>query len=357
MRLAAELLQRGHGAVVFTRAPAVANPEAPQVPVVSVPAGTPVQIASQLLERIEEAGASCVILQYTARMWDSSRVGSLALPLLAATLRRRGLRVVLVAHELFTPWSPRPDLALGAAALRLQLAAVMSSCDPIFVTTETRRRSIEAAVGHIQHRPALRVLRVGANATPIAARGAPGRIRIGLFSTLAFGKRFDVVIGAFEEIARRHPEAELWVIGDLGRTGDRSFRALTTRIGASDGAAGIHLTGKLPLSEVARAVSTLDIYLFPMDTGANSRSGTLPLPFGAGVPVVAVRGAETDPIFEDRHNVLFAEAMDGPAFARAALEILADPALRDRLAAGGRRLYQRCLSWPTIADELLSSIA
>jgi glycosyltransferase involved in cell wall biosynthesis len=179
---------------------------------------------------------------------------------------------------------------------------------------------------------------------------------MGVFSTRAVGKSFDAVLDAFDEIARVHDDAELILIGDLGPSSTPAGRALAERIAASAMGSRVRLTGKLSLAKVARTISSLDLYLFPMDTGANTRSGTLPVALGSAVPVVAIRGIETDPMFVHGENVYFADALDGPSFARAALRIFADPVLGGGIAQGGRRLYERYLSWERIADDLLAAL-
>jgi glycosyltransferase involved in cell wall biosynthesis len=282
-------------------------------------------------------------------MWGAQRLGSPALPALAALLRGRGARITLVMHELAPPWNRRPDLALGAALMRLQLRAMLRWSDVLFVTTESRRRLAGGARAGLPG-----VLRVGPNALPLQRPFVPGGHRVGLFSTLAVGKSFDVVVAAFEEILQVHPDAELLLIGDLGPRDSERFRQLEARIAASPAARRIRLTGKLALAQIAEAVASLDVYLFSMNTGANTRSGTLPLALGSGVPVVAIRGSETDPLFVDRQNVLFAEGLSGPAFADGARKILADPELAGRLSEGGRRLYRENLSWEKIVDTLLA---
>src|SRR5207237_8736389 len=84
-----------------------------------------------------------------------------------------------------------------------------------------------------------------------------------------------------------------------------------------------------------------------METGANSRSGTLPLALGTGLPVVVVRRSETDPeLFRDGENVVFATELSGPAFADAILRLMDDPAARQRIGAAARRVYEQEMSWP-----------
>jgi glycosyltransferase involved in cell wall biosynthesis len=356
MRLGGELVRRGYEVTVFSHAPASPNPYEPELPVVGVAGDDSVTIASQIADRIVAGRYSDVVIQYVARMWGASRLGSPALPLLAARLAAEGVTVTLIAHELFTPWRLRPDLALGAALLRLQLGAVMRSCAHVFVTTTSRCRQVTGAATALTPARGLHVMRIGPNALPVAKPQSTGGHRLGLFSTLAVGKRFDVVIEAFEAVSRVHPDAELLLIGDLGSPTESPRRALSARLQQSAARDRIRVTGKLSLREIATVVAGLDLYLFPMDTGANTRSGTLPLALGSGVPVVAISGAETDPLFVDGDNVLFASALTGPAFAEAALKLFADPRLAERVGRGGRTLYEQSLSWGRITDDFLQAL-
>lgn len=356
MRLGAELQRRGHRAVVFTHAPAGPHPEAPTVPVRTVPDQGPLPIASAMARAINPGEFSHAIIQYAPQMWGASRFGSPALPLLTARLKRRGLSVALILHELFTPWNRRPDLAIGAALLRAQLGAVMPSCRPIYVTTASRCHHIAAAAAALSPPQEILIYRIGSGALPQRSRpSVPGGHRMGLFSSLAVGKLFDAVVDAFEIVARTYPDAELLLLGDLGPESER-LRALRHRIASSPVASRIQMPGKLPLEEVARRVASLDLYLFPMGTGANTRSSTLPLALGAGIPVVAINGVETDPLFVHGKNIYFAESLTGPAFARASAAIFADRDLAARLAAGGLRLYDEHLTWEAITDSLLKTL-
>ncbi len=356
MRLARELRRRGDDAVVFTHPPVEPNPEDPTVPVRATGGRHPLSIAAGLAGEIARGGFSHVIIQYTAQMWGANRFGSPALPLLAAYLASRGLQVVVVLHELATPWQARPDLALGAALMRIQLGGMLRAARWAFVTTDTRLEMAQRVARVAGSTAPLTVLRVSPNALPVSAVSASGRCRIGTFSTLAVGKSFEAVIGAFEQVANVHPEADLVLVGDLGPKETRRRRALEARIASSASAKRIHVTGKLPLREIAETVASFDLYLFSMETGANTRSGTLPLALGAGVPVIAVRGRETDALFQHGRNVYFADTLDADAFARAALELLANPRLSTQVAEGGRELYTRELSWQRTVDVFLEAL-
>jgi glycosyltransferase involved in cell wall biosynthesis len=95
------------------------------------------------------------------------------------------------------------------------------------------------------------------------------------------------------------------------------------------------------------------VFLHPDDTGASTRSSTLPLARGTSVPVVAVRGTETDPLFSNGENVVFARSLEPHAVAEATLSLLQDPVLAERVASGGRHLYDHHLGWPQIVSALV----
>jgi glycosyltransferase involved in cell wall biosynthesis len=359
-RFAAELMRQGHEVGVFSRAPVAPNPETPEVEAHAVAGRLPTVIAHNISEALEAFRPTDVLIQYTAQMWDAWRFGSPGPAILARQGRRSGARVFLFAHELAFPFNRRPDLAVAAVAHRLQLGALLMMCDGVFVTTETRAAVIGKACRWLGA-PWPGVVRVGANALPLARRrppSSPGAARFGIFSTAAVGKRFDVVLDAFEIIAREFPAAELVLIGDLGpeeRPTVKSVREGVARHPAKD---RIRLTGSLSLAEVAREIAELDIYVFPMSTGANTRSSTLPSALGCGLPTIATAGDETDlSLFRDGETIMLASEMTGAAFGEAALALLRDPALMARVGSGARRLYDEHLEWSRTVGRFLAESA
>jgi glycosyltransferase involved in cell wall biosynthesis len=269
-------------------------------------------------------------------------------------LRRRGVSVTVVLHELYVGWQLRPDLLLAAAAHRAHLSALLGLAHRVVVTTHTRLAAVAPLAHTLGALERIRLVPVGSNALPVARTRTPGAFRLGLFSTIAMGKRFDVALGAFERVARVVPHAEFMLIGDLGEASDRRVRRFLAQVAGQREARRITVTGKLSLPHVAEAVASLDVFLFVMDTGANTRSGTLPLPLGCGVPVVAVSGSETDPLFLGDENVVFARELSADAFAAAALRLWRDPQLAASVAAGARRLYETHLTWPRIVSQLVN---
>jgi glycosyltransferase involved in cell wall biosynthesis len=356
MRLAQELRRRGHEAAVFTRNPALPNPEAPAVPVTGVGGRLPVPIAAHIGRELDRFAPTDLIIQYTPQMFDAWRWGSAATIGLALDARRKGVNVTVVAHELFLAWSRRPDLAVGAALLRLQFAALAAIANRLFVTVEARARRVAGWLRAARIKPSVGIFRIGANALPIARPPRTNGLRLGTFSTLGSGKRIDVVLDCFRIVAAERPDAELTFIGDLANSGPDLVRRFEEAVAAHPARDRIRVTGKQSLSEIAAHVAGLDVFLFPMDTGANTRSGTLPLALGSALPVIATRGAETDDLFVDRENIMFAPALEGSAFAGVALEIAGDRGLAEQLGRGAGALYRDHLSWQRIADRLLAEI-
>jgi glycosyltransferase involved in cell wall biosynthesis len=356
MRLAEELQRRGHEAAIFTRDPAAPNPEAPTVPVVGVPGRLPVVIAQRVRRELDRFAPTDLIIQYTPQMLNAWRWGSPAVLGLALDARRKGIKVTLVAHELFFVWQRRPDLAVAAALLRAQFAALAAVAHRVFVTVEARAQLIAGWLRAARIKSDVGVVRIGSGALPVRRKPRAGELRLGTFTTLAVGKRMDVVLDCFRIIAEQRPDARLILLGDFAHSGPARLRAFEQTVAANPARDRIRIAGKQTLSAIAQEVADLDVFLFPMETGANTRSSTLPLALGSGLPVVATRARETDDLFVDNENIVLAEALEGDAFAAATLRILNDKKLSDRVSRGAETLYRDHLSWQRIGDHLLAEI-
>lgn len=353
-RLALELSRRGIASVVLARAPARAHPVAPAVPAVGIE-GNPREIGREILKWLDSNPGHEVIVQYTPRMLGASRFGSTAIPRLVRALRLRGRPVTFLAHELCVPWAARPDLLASAAIHRLLLAACAQNASRFAVTTGTRVSLVEGWFRFVPGAPSVRLVPIGSPVPPVPWRPSSDRFRIGTFSTLAVGKRFDVVLDTFARIASEIPVAELWLLGDMLARQDRMTRDFVAAVASHPARDRIHIPGKQALEAVAATVASFHAFLFPMDTGANTRSSTLPLALGSGVPVIATRGPETDEVFQDGRNVLFARALSGQAFSDSVLRLRNEPALAANLSEGARTLHDTLLAWHTIVDALLVS--
>jgi glycosyltransferase involved in cell wall biosynthesis len=353
MRLARELIERGAEVALFTHSPAERNPECEVVDVHGGAGRTPLEVTRDFRDALLAYDPSHVIIQYTPHMLLASRFGSPAIPVLMSEMRGRS-HVTVIFHELYNPWSWRPDLAISGAMQRLQFVAVVGAADRIFVTTVARKRLLEGIFRRAGRPREVELLFVGANAPPLPVRTEHDGHRIGIFSMLGRTRRFDLMIDAFTLVHQRYPDSELVLIGDLGTDSSSRYRDLKAHIAQSPAAKHIRLTGAIPLWRVAEEVAALDVYMLPDETGASTRSSTLPVALGSGIPVVATCGPETAlNFFVDGENIAFADAMTATDLAAVALRVLDDPILADKLGTGGRLLYQRDLAWSAIADRLL----
>lgn len=134
----------------------------------------------------------------------------------------------------------------------------------------------------------------------------------------------------FPEIRRRHPEAELRLVG---RNPDR--RLLDLR------GPGVVVTGQVP--EMLSHLHAATVYVAPHETGAGTRTKLLEA-MAAGLPIVTTRiGIEGIEATPEREVVI---ADDPTEAAGAVLRLLADPAARRRLGTAARRLVEERYDWP-----------
>jgi glycosyltransferase involved in cell wall biosynthesis len=352
VRLAQELARLGAVVRVYSRAPVATHPEGAEVEAVQLPGARPSAVATAALEALEDWRPDAVVLEYVPQMWGATRLGSFACARLCRALRARGVRVVAIAHELYLPWSYRPDLAAGALAMRAQLVALARSVDHLVVSTRSRLADARTFAHLVGAGDIVDCVPIGPNALPTERVPNDGRFDLGMFSTLAVGKHFESVVDAFELVSKEIPRARLLLIGDLGDPAQPRHRRLFERIRAHPAADRIVVTGKLDLRKVSDAIAHLDVFLFPMDVGATTRSGTLPVALGSGIPVVATRGIDTDPIFVPDENVVFAEDLGPRALADAVVRLRGDPALRRAVSEGARALYRSDLDWTVVGARL-----
>lgn len=353
MRAAAELRRRGLDAHVLAVGPAQPHPQAPDVPVHSVRSLPGVLSGAAVAEALFSLQPTHVWLQYVAQLWHGSRLGQPWVVPVAAALRASRIPTLLVAHELYLPWRSRPDLWAGALATRAQLAALLRLVSGCAVSTHARREAVAALARWVRAPYTVTLVPIAPNALPVPQAPHPDGFHVGSFSTLAGGKKVEMLLEAFAMVRARIPAAQLWLIGDLG--GGRRRAALDALLDAHPAREAIHLTGRLDLPSVARAVAGLHVFVFPHDVGATTRSGTLPVALGSGVPVVAWRGPDTGPWFVDGVNMAMAQSDSAAHVADAVQRLHDNKALATQVGAGGRALYQQRLDWPPVVNGLLGA--
>jgi glycosyltransferase involved in cell wall biosynthesis len=161
----------------------------------------------------------------------------------------------------------------------------------------------------------------------------PEHVVIGKIARLFHLKGHEYVIQAARAVVDAHPNVRFLLIGD-GILRDR----LKRRVAEAGLAAHFHWTGLVPAERIPELISALDIVVH-----ASLREGlarALPQALIAGKPVVSfdVDGAREVVVPDQTGFLVPPKSIAG--LAAAIDELVADPALRDRLGRAGRRLSE-----------------
>ncbi|HLE43219.1 MAG TPA: glycosyltransferase [Methylomirabilota bacterium] len=176
---------------------------------------------------------------------------------------------------------------------------------------------------------------------PVGEAGAPGhraaaRAALGLppsplclyVGRLDREKNLEFLLEAFARVVARRPEAELLLVGRGTREATLRRRAARLRV-----ASRVRFVGGVSLDAVVRYYQAADLFLF---TSTTETQGLAVLEaMAVGLPVVAVRAAGVEEAVVDGVSGLLVPE-DREAVAAAALEVLADPGLADKLGSGAR---------------------
>jgi glycogen(starch) synthase len=136
---------------------------------------------------------------------------------------------------------------------------------------------------------------------------------------------------AVEALARLPAQARLELIGGWDAREEARLRAMAGDLGVGD---RVEFAGHRDRPEIAAAYARCDVAVFPVRW--DEPWGLVPLEaMGIGRPVVATGRGGSAEYLRDGENCLLFAAGDADALAAAIRRLEADPALRERLRAGG----------------------
>jgi glycosyltransferase involved in cell wall biosynthesis len=163
------------------------------------------------------------------------------------------------------------------------------------------------------------------------------------------GRQQRVLVGHFGTYGRFHMALMPHVVTRiLDEAGDRTMvlvgrgsEALRDYVAGErpELAERIVATGGLAAEEVAAHLAACDLLVQPYDDGASARRGSLMAGVALGKPVVSNRGRNTEELWSLERAIQLADTHAPHALAGAVTKLLADAALRERLAANARRLH------------------
>ncbi len=245
-----------------------------------------------------------------------------------------GLRGAAFVHDDWVLYGPRVDRSLRLRR-RLPVGRSLTGHEVdawVFVSDWLRRRARKGAwdLGDGAVAPS------GIDDALLARSRPAGPWRGRLLSLGRIDERKGVDV-AVEALALLRSRATLTVAGDGDPATCRTLRDLAHRSGVGE---RIRFAGRVPAGEVGAVYEAHDALVFPVRW--EEPWGLVPLEaMAVGLPVVATAGGGSAEYLRDGVNALVVPRDDPRAVATAVERLSADPALRERLARGGRRTAER----------------
>lgn len=343
------------------------------------------QFVHHLLERMPVGSARVI-----ASAWEGDRAHDATLPYPVTRLRRPLLptpAVLAEARRAIREHDPEVVVfgaawPLGELAGRLRLPTlgfthgheaglarvglgplirrVARKVDALGVISQFTRRQLEpwigahTAVHHLSPGVDVERFHPGVDGAPIRERfGIPPDVPLVVcVGRLVPRKGQDVLIEAWPEVLRTHPDAHLLVVGDgplLGR--------LTTRIGDLDVGHRVRMAGGVEWRELPACHAAADLFVMPCRTRhAGLDVEGLGIVFleaqACGVPVLAGdSGGAPEALLPGRSG----QVVDGTsarAVADAVARLLSDPAALRQMGAEGRAFVEERYAWDAIGARL-----
>jgi L-malate glycosyltransferase len=151
------------------------------------------------------------------------------------------------------------------------------------------------------------------------------------------------VLRAFAVIQARIPEARLIVIGDGPERAHvhETARALALR--------NVEFVGAVPPTEMGRWYDRADVYVNASDI--DNMPNSIIEAFACALPVVTTRAGGIPYVVEHERNGLLVDLGDHEGLAAAALRLLDDPDLAERLIVEGLRDVDQLYTWAAVSHR------
>jgi len=212
--------------------------------------------------------------------------------------------------------------------------------DCVVVLTAARRQEfIEAGF------PAEKITIIP-NAVEIPARTASPAsskqvLYVGNFSQGAGHKGFDVLIAAWSEVHRQHPD---WSLVMAGRGDAEAWKKMAATLDC-----GPSIVFKGWCADMAGLYETAAIHVLPSRTEGLSMALLEAQSWGLPSVVTDIPGSSA--VVTSGRNGYVVPVADAPALANAIMKLIAQPAERDRMGREARRLVTERYALPVIADQ------
>jgi glycosyltransferase involved in cell wall biosynthesis len=287
----------------------------------------------ELESELQAPRFDAILLHYSVFAHSYRGIPLFVHPMMAA-LRRTGLPVITIMHEIAFPWG-RGGLRGRAWAVgqRVVLLEVMRASAAVVVTADFRAEWLSSR----RWLPAreIRVAPVFSNLPAPRTSPPPGRESsvIGLFGYARDRETTVLVLDTLELLHAAGVEVSLQLLGSPGRASaaGEQWSALAARRGLD---AAVSFTGRLSAQALSDAMGECDVLLYADATGPASRKGTLAGSLASGRPLVAVDGPRRWSELVDSGATLLV-ARTPQAIAEGLQRLLGDAPAREALGARG----------------------
>lgn len=314
--------------------------------------------AWQIIKILRQAKPRVVSLQYIPQMYGRYGI-ALAVALLPLAIRFiLKLPVITTCHEFIGP-APR---TFKAAFLQVfyvaQTLLIFLGSHRIVVPVERHIEILETCYRPFARKA--RLIPVGSN-IPLriindsvsAGKNGP-RQEHWTMATLGTGHlwwNYEFALRATSLLRQKGYKIRLVCIGDIEKTNPSYFislKALADRLHLNK---CVTWTGYRTAEDVSFLLSGADIFLFTQISGPTMRSTALMAALSHGLPVVAIRGADTDKYLLESGAIMFVSG-DAPEEAVSKIGMLfRDDRLRYQWAGKAQELYKMKFSWDSIAAQ------
>jgi glycosyltransferase involved in cell wall biosynthesis len=117
----------------------------------------------------------------------------------------------------------------------------------------------------------------------------------------------------------------------------------------------VQWTGYLPKKQVSAALLSADVVVLPYRDGISFRRGSLHAALVHGCAIISTTPDVPLPELREGENVLLVPANDPEAVCRAAAHLRSDPALREQIGQGAKRLAEQ-FTWEHIAERTVNEV-
>ncbi|TDB86559.1 glycosyltransferase family 1 protein [Actinomadura sp. KC216] len=244
------------------------------------------------------------------------------------------------------------------APTRAALRAVAPAFDALTFLSMGTRGEIAAALGDrtrlVQLAGAVDAVRFrpGLDGRSVRRRHGLGQGPVVLsVSRLVRRKGHDLLLDAWPDVVRRHPDARLLIVGDGPARTHLADRAARTAPGT------VTLPGTVSPADLPRYYAAADVFVLPChDTRRGLQVEGLGLSVleasAAGLPVVVGRSGGSPESLIDGHTGVLVNAARTNSLASALHDLLADPARARFMGENGRRWVCEKWSWDRAAARL-----